>query len=261
MMRKKLTLACMLAAMLCSTHTWADEKLAITVNGIALPQAQLDLMISTFVAKGAKDGDELRKQLMEELITREAVAQEALKLGLDKSPVMIAALANANRDLLVNAFQIDYVARHPVAEADIKALYEQQKAAVGDKEYRVRHVLVKTEAEAKEILLSLKKGSKFEALAREKSMDSASRAAGGDIGWQVPTVLVPSVRDVIRNLAKGQISEQVQSPFGWHILKVEDVRPFEFPALDKVKISLQQQLQTQAALRAVEEIRKNAQIK
>lgn len=239
----------------------ASDNIAATVNNAPLPQAQLDLMINTFVSQGAKDGNDLRKQLTEELVTREAVAQEALKLGLDKSPEVTAALANAQRDLLVNAFQADYAAKHPVSDLDVLALYERQKEEAGDKEYRIRHVLVKTEGEAKEMLASLKKGAKLEALAREKSLDSSSRAAGGDIGWQVPVMLVPSVRDVVRNLAKGQTSEQVQSPFGWHVLRVEDIRPFEFPPLERVKVSLQQQLQTQSVLRAMGEIRKNAQLK
>lgn len=253
--------ACVLAAALFGTPAWAGEGVAVTVNNVEVSQRQLDLLVNAFVAQGAKDGDELRRQLTEELVTREAVAQEALKQGLDKSPEVAAALANARRDLLVNVFQVDYIAKHPVSDADIKALYDQQKQEAGDKEYRVRHVLVKTEDEAKEILASIRKGAKLETLAREKSLDSASRAAGGDIGWQVPVMLVPSVRDTIRTLSKGQTSEPVQSQFGWHVLRVDDVRAFEFPPLDKVKASLQQQLQTQSALRAMGEIRKNAQQK
>lgn len=252
---------CVLIAVLLGSPAWAGGNIAATVNNVPLPQAQLDLLVNTFVAKGAKDGEELRKQLTDELVAREAVAQEALKLGLDKSPEVTAALANARRDLLVNVFQADYAAKHPASDAEIKALYDQQKQEAGDKEYRIRHVLVKTEAEAKEILAALKKGAKLETLAREKSLDSASRAAGGDIGWQVPVMLVPAVRDVVKGLAKGQASEPVQSSFGWHVLRVEEVRPFEFPELGKVKASLQQQLQNQSTLRAIEEIRRTAQIK
>jgi peptidyl-prolyl cis-trans isomerase C len=239
----------------------AVDNAAATVNNVQLPKSQLELMVNTFVAQGAKDGDELRKQLTEELIAREAVAQEAIKLRLDKSPEVIAALANAKRDLLVNAFQVDYAAKHPVSDVDVRTLYEQQKQEAGDKEYRVRHVLVRTEVEAKEILTSLEKGTKLEVLARENSLDSSSRATGGDIGWQVPVMLVPSVRETIKKLDKGQTSDPVQSQFGWHVVRVDDVRSFEFPALDNVKSSLQLQLQRQSALRAIGEIRSNAQVK
>ncbi len=250
-----------LLAGLFTTPALAGEAVVATVNKETLTQAQLNLLVKSFEAQGAKDSEELRKQLTVELVAREAVAQEAVKLGLDQSADVVAALANSRRDLLVNAFQADYIAKHPVAEADIQALYGQQKVEAGDKEYRVRHILVKTEDEAKAALATLKKSGKFEALAREKSIDSASRAAGGDIGWQVPMVLVPSVRDVIKALPKGQLSEPVQSPFGWHILKVEEVRAFEFPAIDKVKDALQKQLQTQAVLRAIEVIRSKAEVK
>lgn len=243
------------------SSVWADENIALVVNDIPLPATQLNLLIGSFVAKGAKDDDELRKRLTEELITREAVAQEALKLELDKSPEMLAALANAKRDLLVNAFQMDYAAKHPVSDEEINVLYEQQKSEAGDKEYRIRHILVKTEDEAKAILAALKRGARLDALAREKSLDAASRAAGGDIGWQVPIMLVAPIRDLVRNLTKGQISDPVQSPFGWHVLKVEDVRTFAFPSFEKAEPALREQLRTQAALQAISDIRKRVQLK
>lgn len=262
---KKMTLriygCCMMIAASFFSFAWAEDNVAATVNSVPLQQGQLDLLVKSYVARGWKDGDELRKQATQELANREAVAQEALKLGLDKSPEMIAAMENARRDLLVNSFQADYAAKYSVSDAEIKALYEQEKEEAGDKEYRIRQVLVKTEAEAKEVLAALKKGEKLDELAREKSLDSASRAAGGDIGWKVPVMLVSSVRDVVRNMAKGQTSEQIESPFGWHVIRLEDVRPYEFPPLDKIKPALQRQLQVQATRRAVEQIIKSAQIK
>lgn len=234
---------------------WAEQPHKAPPAHASINPAQLELMVKSFVAQGATDNEALRQKLSEELRVREAVAQEATKAGLDKSPEFVAALVNAKRDLLVAAFQSDYAARHPISDADIKTLYEQQKAEAGNKEYRVRHVLVKTETEARSIIAALNAGEKFDAIAREKSLDAASRAVGGDIGWQVPAMLVAPVRDVVRSLSKGQTSEQVQSPFGWHVLRVEDVRPYEFPAFEKAKPVLQQQLQQQAILRAIEAIK------
>lgn len=236
------------------------EETAVTVNNVAVPKAQLDLLVASFVAQGTKESEELRKQLIEELATREVVAQEAVKLGLDKKPEIVAALANSNRDILVNAYQADYAAKHPVTEKDIQYLYDKQKEEAGPSEYRIRNILVKTEEEAKAIQAALMKGSKFEALAREKSLDSASRAAGGDIGWQVPILLVPPVRETIKTLDKGKISAPVQSQFGWHILRIDDTRPYAFPPLNQVKSALRQQAQTQVNLKAISEMRKQANV-
>lgn len=239
----------------------AGEGPVATVNNVPISQSQLELMVKSFEAQGAKDSEELRKRLIAELVAREALAQEAAKLGLDKTSEMIAALAYTRRDLLMSAFQADYVAKHPIPEADIQSLYAQQKAEAGDKEYHLRHILLKTEAEAKSILASLRKGGKFDATAREKSEDASSRANGGDIGWQVPVVLLPAVRDVVKTLAKGQFSEPVQSPLGWHILEVVEIRNFDFPSMEKAKPALIKQLQSQAVLRAAEEVRNKAQVK
>ena len=120
---------------------------------------------------------------------------------------------------------------------------------------------VKTEEEAREVLAVIKKGKKMEEVARARTLDAGSKATGGDIGWQVPALLVPPVRDAIKSLAKGQLSDPVQSQFGWHILRVEESKPFQFPEYDKVKATLQQQLQTQANLKAIAEVRKNAAVK
>lgn len=237
------------------------EEIALTINNVTVPKSQLDQIVNNFVAQGAKDSPELRKQLTEELVTREAVAQDAVKLGLDKKPEVQAALANSRRDILINAWQQDYAAKHPVSEEEVQALYQKQKEEAGVNQYRVRHVLVKTEEEAKEVVALINKGKKMEDVARTRTLDSGSKANGGDIGWQVPALLVPTVGNAIKSLAKGQLSEPVQSQFGWHILRVEDSKPFEFPPYDKVKSTLHQQLQTQANLKAIAEVRKSAAVK
>lgn len=237
------------------------ESAAMTVNKVALPQAQLDLLVGQFTSQGQEDNAELRERLAEELATRESVAQEAARLDLDRLPDVQAALASARRDVLVKAYIADYAARHPVPEEEVRLAYEQQKTATGTIEYRVRHILVKTAEEANEIYAVLKNGGGMETLARAKSLDSSSRAIGGDIGWQIPTALLPETRSAITNLNKGQFSEPVGSNLGWHILKVDDMRPYEFPAYDKLAPALRQQLQTKSNLNAIARIRERVQVK
>lgn len=237
------------------------EEVAITVNNTDLPAAQLELFVGQFVAQGAENNKELRGRLVEELATRETVAQEAIHLGLDNMPGVQAALANARRDVLVNAFIANHTAHHPVAEEEVREAYEKRKVAAGVYEYRVRHVLVKTEAEAREIHAALKKRGNMETLARAKSLDSASRANGGDIGWQLPMALLPAAQQVIAGVGKGEFSEPVESRLGWHILKVEDIRPYEFPAYNEISATLRQQLQEKSYHKAIAALRERARVR
>ncbi|HSR02919.1 MAG TPA: peptidylprolyl isomerase, partial [Methylophilaceae bacterium] len=115
---------------------------------------------------------------------------------------------------------------------------------LGDKEYNARHILVKTEGEAKDIIAQLKKGTDFAKLAKEKSLDPGSKEKGGDLGWFSPAGMVKPFSDVVQNLKKGDLTEApVQTQFGWHVIKLVDTRATQVPAYDKVKDGLERTLQ------------------
>lgn len=245
---------------LAAGQVYAEEKPVAVVNGVPIPQARQDMRVKSMAAQGQPDSTELRNSVREELITVELMSQEAVKKGLDKQAETVSQLELARQSVLVGAFMQDYLKNNPISEDALKQEYETLKLTTGSKEYKASHILVKDEAEAKSIAAQLKKGAKFSKLASKHSLDPGSKGKGGDLGWSMPGNYVPSFADAMVSLKKGEVSAPVQSNFGWHIIKLDDVRDFNFPSFQEVKSNLVQRMQQQGAMKAVEELRKSAKI-
>lgn len=249
-----------LFAALAASQAYAEDKPAATVNGVAIPQARLDLRVKAVAAQGQPDSPELRNSVRDELISIELMSQDVEKRGLDKQADVQTQLELAKQSVLVGAFVQDYYKNHPISDEALKQEYETIKLANGGKEYKARHILVKDEALAKSIAAQLKKGAKFDKLAGKHSIDPGSKSKGGELDWSMPRNYVPEFADAMVALKKGETSAPVQSNFGWHIIKLDDVRDYNFPALDDIKSELTQRMQQQALMKAVEELRKSAKI-
>jgi peptidyl-prolyl cis-trans isomerase C len=269
-MKRMLVAAALLAALL-PAATWAQAPAkakdapaaaaaATTSGGKALyNQGQFDLLLKERLAQGAQDSPDLRNSIREELNTRELLAREARKQGMDKTPDMKTQMDLAGQTVLVRAYVADWVAKHPVPEADLKAEYDKIKAQIGDKEYKVRHILVEKEDEAKDVIAELQKGGKFEDLAKARSKDPGSKDRGGDLDWNAPTNFVKPFGDAMKATPKGKFTPQaVQTQFGWHVILVEDVRDAKVPSFDEVKPQLQQRLQAQWLDKYFKELRSKA---
>jgi peptidyl-prolyl cis-trans isomerase C len=173
------------------------------------------------------------------------LVREAKKKGLDKNADIKNQIDLASQTVLVRAYVSDWVKANPVPDAALRKEYETIKGQMGDKEYKVRHILVEKEDEAKEIVVELQKGGKFEKLA-ERSKDSGSKANGGDLDWNAPGNFVKPFSDAMVKLPKGKFTAQpVQTQFGWHVIEVTDIRDAKIPGFDEVKPQLQQRLQAQ----------------
>ena len=237
----------------------AGAKVA-TVNNVAIPKNLVDAVVHAQEAQGQKDTPELRAAIRDRLITLEAIAQEAQKMKLDKSADTVAQIALARINILMQAYHTDYLKKHPVSDAALKAEFEKIKAQMGDKEYKARHILVEKESEAKDIIEKLKKGAKFEELAK-LSKDQGSKDHGGELDWNLPSGFVKPFSDAMVKLEKGKFTETpVQSQFGWHVIQLEDVRPAKFPDFEQVKPKLQQRLQETMFEKAVNELRAKAKV-
>ena len=215
---------------------------AATVNGKPIKQSWVDYIVKDAEARGQK-GDGLKNAVINELIGSELAYQEAVKQGVDKNNDLVIAEEIGHKKLIVNAFLADFMKKNPVTDAEKKAEYDKQKAAMGDKEYSARHILVKTEAEANDLAAQLKKGGDFAKLAKEKSLDPGSKEKGGDLGWFSPAGMVKPFSDAVTNMKKGEVSAPVQTQFGWHLIKLNDSRAAQVPSYDKVKESLERNLQ------------------
>lgn len=241
-----------------------DSQNMAVVNGVPIPQARLEFVAKMQTAQGTKDTPDFRKQLREVLITREIITQEALRKGLDKGADYQAQMDLARQQVLVNAYLEDYLKTHEPTEADLKAEYDKTKAEQFDpnaREFKARHILVKKEADAKAILAALKKGAKFEELAKKKSEDTGSKNKGGELDWTDGNNLVKPFADAMRGLKKGETTAApVKTQYGFHIIRVDDVRTPQFPAFEEVKDQVQKQLLAKQRDQLVEDLRKNAKV-
>lgn len=240
---------------------FAESKSAAMVNGVSIPQARIDLRVKMATSQGQPDTTELRKSVREDMINLEVLVQEAKKAGLDKDPDVVLQSELNQMTLLGGAYIQHYAKKHPISETQLKQEYDNLKASLGNNEYNVSHILVETEDEAKAIISQLKKKGKFDQIAKEKSKDVGSAEKGGSLGWAVPSNFVPPFASAMVKLKKGQYSkEAVQSQFGWHIIKLDDVRNLKMPAYEELKPQIQQRLQQQLIQSLIADLRGKAKI-
>src|SRR5438105_2468699 len=219
------------------------------------PAPYFDFLLKQRTSQGQPESPELRTAIRDELNTRELLVREAKKQGLDKTPGMKAEMDLTSQTVLVRAFMADYLKAHPVPEDVLHKEYDQIKTQMGDKEYKVRHILVEKEDEAKDIIASLQKGEKFEKLA-ERSKDTGSKATGGDLDWNAPSNFVKPFADAMVTLQKGKFTTTpVQTQFGWHVIQLDDIREAKVPGFDEVKPQLAQRMQGQVVDRYLRELR------
>ena len=255
------------AAALPAMAVSADEtkkdasKQYVSVNGTKISQGRADAMLAEQKAQGAKDDDDLRKQVKEELIRREVLAQEAKKKGLDKRPEIVGQMELAREAVLIRAYLQDYVKTHPVSDDQLKKEYDTIVKSLGDKEYKARHILVEKEDDAKSIIEKLKKGEKFEDLAKAQSKDPGSKEKGGDLGWAPPANYVKPFAEALTGLQKGKYTETpVKTDFGYHVILLEDSRDMKLPSFEEAKAGLQQRMQQQAVQEHILDLRKKAKV-
>ena len=238
----------------------ASAPKAVTVNGKPIPKARLDFIVKQRTTQGQPDNDQARKAILDNLITQEVVAQEADRRGFAKSSDVRTQLELLRQQVLVQAIVQDHLKTHPINDEEMLAEYNKAKASRGDKEYKARHILVEKEPEANEIIAQLKKGTKFEDLAKQ-SKDPGSKDKGGDLDWNTPATFVKPFAEALSKLEKGKYTETpVQTQFGWHVIQLDDVRTLQFPAFDTVKQQLLSRMQEQEVQKFVAELRSKAKI-
>ena len=233
---KKLSQIALTVALSTALITPVLAQNAAVVNGKSIPKAKLDKMLES---TGQANNPELRERARDMLITRELISQEAINRGVIANPAIQDQLEEARLNILVGAVFDDYIKRDGVSDSELKAAYDQVKGQFEGKEYKVRHILVEKEAEAKSILAKLKAGEKFEELAKANSKDPGSAVKGGDLDWMNPQALVPEFSKAMVALPKGQLTDKpVKTQYGFHIIRVDDVRESKVPTMAELKPQL-----------------------
>ena len=228
------------------------QNIAI-VNGKAVPKARLELLLDQAKRSGQQVTPEMEGQAKEQVVLREIFGQEAEKRGLVALPDFRAQMELARQSILIRELFEDYKRKNPVTDAESKAEYDKFKAQATGTEYRARHILVENEDEAKALIAQIKGGVKFEDLAKAKSKDPGSGENGGDLDFAKPENYVPEFSKAMTALKKGEMTDApVKSQFGWHIIKLDDVREAQLPDFDGVKDQIKQRL-AQAKLQNYQE--------
>lgn len=237
-----LVAAALTGAMALPVHA---QNLAI-VNGKPVPKERAETLKQQVERSGRKVTPEMEGQIKEEVIAREIFLQEAQRRGLEASPDYKAQMELARQMLLIRGLMEDFKAKNPVSDAEAQAEYDKFKAANSGSEYRARHILVEKEEDAKALIAQIKAGASFEELAKKNSKDTGSAANGGDLDFANPNNFVPEFSKAMVALQKGEMTQEpVKSQFGYHIIKLEDTRPAQFPAFDDVKAQIKQRIEQQ----------------
>jgi len=238
----------------------AAQNIAV-INGKPVPTSRLDALAKQLERSGRPVDEAAREQLREEVILREIFVQEADRRGIRSQPDFRSQVELATQTILIRELFNDFQRKNPVTAAELKAEYDKFAQANSGQEYRSRHILVATEAEAKALIAQIKGGASFEDLARTKSIDTGSGQAGGDLDWAGANVFVAEFSEAMVKLGKGQMTDApVQSQFGWHIIRVDDVRAAPLPSMDELRPQIEQMLQQQKLMEFQESLRAKARI-
>ncbi len=237
------------------------KPMKITVNGAAIPASRFQILTQQATGQGQPDSPQLQAQIKDNLVKGEIVAQEAIKIGLDKNPEITEQLDLVKHQLLVRAYVTDFMKKNPIKDDVLKAEYNKVKSAEGDKEYKAQHILVEDEKEAKDLIAQIKKGASFDKLAKEKSKDAGSKEQGGKLEWTMPTNFVKPFSEAMVKLKKGDMTQEpVKTTFGYHIIKLDDTRTAKVPSFDEVKDKIRQTQQQALITKMLEDLRAKAKV-
>lgn len=250
-----------IAAMMAAGAANAELQ-AFKVNGQTVSVAQQKELYDAAVAQGQPAGPELERQIKSMLTQQTVLLQAAKKAKIEKDPAVKKNLEHARDQVLVNAYARHWVQKNPVKDADIKAAYDAEKANYGDTEYEVRHILVKTEDQAKNIIKRLEKGTDFDKLAKEFSEDQGTKNQGGKLGWVVPRQFVASFGTSFASLKEGEVAQTpVRTQSGFHVVKLEKKRPAQlFPDFESQKPRIANALANQRLNQHLAQLLKDAKI-
>ncbi len=260
-MKKQLLSAIAAATLLAALVPAALAQNIAVVNGKPVPKARMDALAQQMARAGRQIPPEMQAQLKEEVVAREIFVQEAQARGIDATDDYKNQMDLARQSILIRELFAEFQKNNPVTDADVKAEYDKFAAANAGKEYRARHILVEKESEAQAIIAQLKKGAKFDVIAKKQSKDPGSGANGGDLDWAAPSNYVKEFAEALTALTKGKTTETpVKTQFGYHVIRLEDVRDAQLPKFDDVKPQILQQLQQQKMTKYQEDLRAKAKI-
>lgn len=235
-----------------------------TVNGVPITKGLLDLNVNLAIGQGQKDSPQLRESMKNELINRELIAQAASKEGLAKDIDFTDQITQMKQTLLVQAYLESHFKQNPISDAMLQEEYGKQKQSLGGgssvTQYKVSQIVLPNEAAAIAVSGRLAKGDDFSKVAQEASIDDATKAQGGSLGWVSSNQLLPAIASVMTGLKKGASSSPIQIQGGWVIIRVEDSRSAKIASFEASKPQLKQAIIQQYLNQALKRLSESAKI-
>jgi len=237
------------------------KKVIATVNGSDITEWTLQRYAQQRGRPQVQPDPQQRQMLIEELINRELIYQNAQQIGVDKTPAIQAEINHQRINIVASAMLNRSSSRFSVSEEEMKKEYEQRKGELGGPELKARHILLESEQEAKDVIAELDNGADFETLAGQRSK-GPSAVNGGDLGWFSPTEMVEEFSLAAAALTKGSYTRKpVKTQFGWHVIKLEDTRTVEPPPFESIKEQIRVGLQNKLMEKYIADLRAGADIK
>ena len=263
--RKNLLLLCAILMTSTTASAQPSGNVLVTVNGSKITSNQLNDWVASAVADGNQDTPQLRQNILNDLVMREAINQDVKKTGLLSQGNNAFKVKLAEQNAIVELWFAQYFKTRPISEADVKAEYDKQvalaKTPQNSKEYQVSQIVVATEAEALSLMKQIKDPSSFAILAKEKSLDKTTSDKGGLVGWALPSQLAPPMNEIVPTLTKGKIAPKpIQTNVGWYIIQLDDVKPIVIPPFDQVKENIARALIQQKRQEAINQLMSTSKI-
>ncbi len=246
-----------------------DSKVVATINGQNITEKNFENFQRIFRQQRGAGADEAtdRKAVLDELIDRILLAQHAEQAKLDQDPDVYYALQRVRENFLIQAVTRETLKANPITDEELRRRFEQEVQQIHKTEYRLSHILLRTEEDAKAVIDALKSGKRFDALAKEKSVDTETGRNGGDLGWINQGMVVPAFFDAVMAMKKGEVSAvPVKTDYGWHVIRVVDTRPLKIPTVEQfmgdrqAKANLTRRIQRERLENLVKELRAKAKI-
>lgn len=245
-----------------SVNVYAKDKIVTSVNGTVIPEVTIDEAVKLATQQGQESNPKLRQVIIDQLVMREVLLQEASKLGLDKTPQTQKNLAEMKKNYLINALFNQYLTKNPISDAMIKDAYDKEVKLLSQnpkKEYKISEMTFATEADAQSALSRIKNNEAFDKVAREKSI-TPSKNKGGDMGWLTTNSMIPAIANVVPTMGRGTLSSVIKSKIGWHLIKIDDERTFKMPPFEESKNQMRQYLIQQNRTNYANKLKQTAKI-
>ncbi len=251
-----------LALLLAAAQGSALARDVVIVNGQAISEASFAHYAQSRSQTPLSELETAeRQELLEEMISRELIYQQALSQELDKEEEVRLELEHQHRNLLTNMLLDSVLQSEKPKDSDLEPIYREQVAKPASIEYKARHILVADEERARELIAELNKGADFAKLAEEHSTGPSAKE-GGDLGWFAANQMVRPFGDAVSRLKPGSLTQRpVKTRFGWHVIKLEQTRKVKPPSLDQVRNQLLQVWENRRIGEIIEELRGKAEIK